>query len=256
MKTSDGKKIILDNDFEGKGRLGYNSGFDLVGLLPYLLIFFPLALLSSTINTDYSRIIISYGSLIFLVMWVVSSIVLRKLVYVYCKPWVIGFVKLFFVSRYMYFLSCLMFLIYANPPYFWYGLFAAAWIISESIFYYENSRVTDEQIIRAYKRSFKLADTEGNWLYDPIKRVPQLPNFKGRERWERIVWWIEMPLVALVVFAGPFLFLRSFLYRDNFEPRALIICFITLAMAMSLRQMNNELLIDRRALKLKQQGKF
>jgi hypothetical protein len=151
----------------------------------------------------------------------------------------------------VFYLSSVMFFYLAGASLSFFIIVFCGWLFSEGVNLYAIKRLSDQNITTMFKRRFRKG-VDGVILYNALE------NLSEKETESKLLKLIErgeMLGAGIVMLLGPFLYWRSFTYRENFEPRLYIIGTITFLGALSFRSMTTEKVLARRAIKLKQQGK-
>lgn len=255
IKTRDGKVIYLDNDFEANGRPGVSGALNVCWISLALFLLVPIQFFT------WSDRFSGYGFFnIELHLW---SFLLAFFICIGCVIFMrVGFFKIRHPMAYhwvqmlggsfrIFYISALLWVSLSSIGWWAYLIVIALWIFSEITNCYEIRRVSDDEIVQAFRTRFKF-HSDGYLLYNPIAGVKNLHS-RNRPPWVKWRDRFETFGAAIGVIVGPALFIRSQLYRDDFEPRFLIMTAVVLALALALRGMTTEVAIARRALKLKQQ---
>ncbi|MDC7218131.1 MAG: hypothetical protein PQJ28_03805 [Spirochaetales bacterium] len=129
------------------------------------------------------------------------------------------------------------------------------WLLSELIHFYDQKKISDEEIIKAFRRKFKSCSNG---------KINYTPNDKGTERILKIEENNPLNLIdkfgvigcGIIALAGPFLISASQLYRENFEPRYVIAGTLAFFLGAGVRTFNTRFSLSMRALNLKKKGKF
>lgn len=250
------KNIFLDLDGIVETRGKPDFVFTIAFFFPAVLVFFPLILLSTKISEGSNLLYQGVGWHVFylcLCMWILSWVFLKHMTYKIRHPMAYHWAGMIFLSfRTMYF-SALLFVPLAGINLYFSLIVVALWLLSESINLYEKRRLSVKDIESFYKKCFR-KDITGNLLYNPTKIAWRAISDAHRSKAIRIRNRMEYLGAGFVVVLGPVLFLKSQLYRENFEPRFLILLFVTLSMAMASRHLSTEVAWSKRAINLKRLG--
>lgn len=166
------------------------------------------------------------------------------------SPLSYGRFRLFLFSPRVFFPGALIWM--ANVQAAWAGLFliAAAWAFIEWLSYRRCREITDEQIVSGYRRSFR-GSVDGAILYDPSTAKPSQEMLRDKHSPSRM---IEVLPAAILFFAGPALFIRSQLLREDFEARFLIVTAFAVGLGLATRFVLTDYCVTKRALSLKRQS--
>lgn len=188
-------------------------------------------------------------SLAIVVFTVFSMIAfLRMLTYVKKNPLGFNILKIVSLSSRTFYLGAILWAELASFPRIILIFVAALWLFSELISRHIVRKLSDQQVEFTFEKSFK-RDKSGDILYNPVEERPET-HFDSSKR-GAVLWVVEvLPAICLGVLA-PYLYLKSFLLRDNLEPRFMIVFAFTLAFAAMTRTVTTEYYLVRRALKLK-----
>lgn len=152
------------------------------------------------------------------------------------------------MSSRTFYLGAILWAELASLPRIVLALVVLAWLISEFISRRILMKMSDEEVIFTFRNSSRQGE-RGNIMYNPVAERPTVyfnPSNRGAA-----LWVIEVLPVFCLGVLGPYLYLKSFLLRDNFEPKFVIVFGFTLAFAAMTRTVTTEYYLVRRALKLK-----
>ncbi|MGR2737310.1 hypothetical protein ACUY1T_02540 [Billgrantia sp. Q4P2] len=254
IKTNDGTTIYLDNDFEVNGRPGVSWVINVCWMFLAVFVMGPLQMLVVERFSGLFLFGVGVGWWSFLMMVIVCLgcvVLLRIGLFRVRHPMAYHWLQILGGSFRIFYVSAFLWVSLSSMGWWAYLVVIMLWIFSELTNCYEIRRVSDDEISKAFRKRFKIHPV-GFLLYNPIANVKDLHSW-GRAPWVKWRDRFETFGAAIGVIIGPALFIRSQLYRDNFEPRFMIMTGVALAMAMALRHMTTEVAIARRALKLKQQ---
>lgn len=188
-------------------------------------------------------------SLMIIALAIPSIIIfLRVLTFVRQNPLGFDILKLVSISSRTFYLGAIFWAELASFPRIVLAFVVSFWLLSELITRHIVQRLSDREVEITFEESFR-QDAAGNTLYNPVKERPRTyfdPSKRGVT-----LWVVEiLPSICLGILA-PYLYLKSFLLRDNLEPRFMIVFAFTLAFATMTRTVTTEYCLVRRALKLK-----
>ncbi|MGR2737311.1 hypothetical protein ACUY1T_02545 [Billgrantia sp. Q4P2] len=258
IKTDDGTVIYLDNAFESNGKSGLSGALNVSWITMALFLMVPIQILiwsGKLASVAFLNVEIQLWSLMTMVAICVACVIFFRVCFFRLRhPMAYHWVQISGLSFRMFYVSSLMWLLLSNVSWLAYFCVVLLWVFSEVNNAYEVRRVSDEEINKAFRKRFRF-HSEGDVLYNPLVSVKELCN-TGRKSWVKWRDRFETFGAVVLVIIGPALFVRSQLYRDNFEPRFLIIACVALVLALAVRSMTTEVAIARRALKLKQQERL
>ena len=155
----------------------------------------------------------------------------------------------------IFFAQSIFWLLLSSVHWLWIGLVMLAWVTSEVAHRYEKLSVDNDKLVRAYALNFS-KKPDGDITYTPDETHKNDLLEVQKPFW--IALWDKggMLGLGLLVLVGPFLFMRSQLYREDFDPRFAIAGAVMFLIAFGFRRFYTRSSFGRRALLLKQQGKF
>ncbi|PKR53974.1 hypothetical protein [Thalassospira marina] len=251
MRTQDNKKILLsDQELENTSKLPLG----IVGMPIFLIIsILPLYTIIANhtpVQTRHLIIITIFGFLLYITfsLWIYFFFYRKK------HPLTFQIIGSILHFRYFY-TSSILYLTISSAHWYPITVVILSWILSEMLHHHDQKKVTDENIIKTFRKNFKSAEN-GN-IYctfndQGIEKIIKEKRTRTLEIFEKFGMWG----LGLICFLGPALFIRSQLYRDNVEPRFLILATISFFLAVSFRKTNTRQSYMIRALKLKKNGKF
>ncbi|MGR2737312.1 hypothetical protein ACUY1T_02550 [Billgrantia sp. Q4P2] len=257
MTAFDGAYIYLDNDFSNKGKAGFSGALNVCWIALVMCILAPLfVIVWQGFSSDYLLSLrIPWWVFYVEVILCISCVVFMRIHFFRTRhPMTYHWGQMLFCSFRIYYMGALLWLSLTGISVWVYFLVIALWGGAELKNYYEVRRVSDEEIICAFRKRFK-KHPNGYWLYDPLVNIKNVHrrNRKVGEKWRGR---IEALGAGVLVIIGPALIIRSQLYRDNFEPRYMIVAGVLLISAIAAHRMTTEFDIVRRAMKLKRKGSF
>ena len=155
----------------------------------------------------------------------------------------------------LFFAQSIFWLLLASVHWLWLALVILAWCASEFAHHYEKSSVNNDEVARSYAQNFS-KNFDGYIMYTPDENRKTKSLSVRKNAFIKILDTGGMLVMSLMVLIGPFLFIRSQLYREDFEPRFVIAGAIMLVLAFGFRRFYTRSSFSRRALLLKQAEKF
>jgi Ca2+/Na+ antiporter len=254
IKANDGVDIYLDNNFEANGRPGVSWSYSIFWFFLAVNIMAPIQMhvVSNLGDLDFYEVGVGWWSFGLMIIICVACVIFMWVsLFRIRQPMAYHWGQIMFLSFRIFYMGALLWLSLTNIGLWAYVVVICLWLFSELTNKHEVNVVGDEEIREAFRKRFK-PHPDGYLLYNPIANVNYLHK-KERAAWVKWRDRLESLGAAVVALMGPVIFIRSQLYRENFEPRFLIVAGLLLAMALALRGMTTEVAIARRALKLKQQ---
>lgn len=257
IKAYDGTPVYLDNNFSSKGKEGISGALNLCWIFLVMCIMAPVfVMVFRKFHEDhFFSLGVPWLILCVMVAFCFGCVLIIRILFFRLRhPMTYHWVQMLGFSFRMYYVGTLLWLSLANVDSWAYMVVIVLWGGAEWMNFYDVRRVSNEEIMQAFKKRFK-RHPEGYFLYDPLVNVK---DFQGRSRvtWIKFRDRFETLGAGIIAFIGPTLIIRSQLYRENFEPRYLMMAGVVLFVAIFSRSMTTEFDIVRRAMKLKQQGKF
>lgn len=206
-------------------------------------------------DARFLNIEIHVWSLVIMVLFCVGCVFfVRASMFGFRHPMAYHWVQMLGGSFRIFYLGSLLWLFLSGVVWWAFLVVVALWVFSELTNYYEVHRIKNDEVAQAFRKRFRLS-SEGYLLYNPIASIKELHS-SNRAPWVKWRDKFEILGAAIGVIVGPVFFIRSQLYRENFEPRFLIAAGFMLALALALRSLSTEVAIARRAINLKKKEDF
>lgn len=247
MRTVDGHMIKLEQTKLGpdpehaKKMMVYGPS-----LFPMLFILFPLFFLADMFGIPHTGIVL----LVAIVGAFIGMTMYMKRLVDADDPAVQHKGALVFIHFRIFFASAILYFLCAGLSIALIAAVVVLWLFTELHYFATLRRVDDSAICAAYPVRFSRLDN-GEWLYDSCAKmngVLREPRYFSKPA--------EAFLIPTLVIAGGIIFVRSFALRNDFDTRFIIAGCVSLFLAMLVRSLVTQSVLDIRAVDLKAQGEF
>lgn len=154
-----------------------------------------------------------------------------------------------------FFAQSIFWLLLSSVHLLWVAFVILAWGISEVAHSYEKRSIDKDTLVRAYSPNFS-RNHNGDITYTPDEtQKGELLKVKKNFLITLLDWGAMLGL-GLLILVGPFLFVTSQFYREDFEPRFAIAGAVMFFIAFGFRRFYTRSSFSKRALLLKQDDSF
>lgn len=218
-----------------------------------MVVFFPFVLIIDTFfnlgNTEFLIV-----CLVFLLFYSAYIIHVSRGIFKKRKPEALYALGNIFNYR-LYLIASIMWigLSFAHP--IWLVFIFILWFLIEFSRFYDRKKISDDMLVKIFMKDYKI-DTNNEYLYTPSESVNDKRLSVDRPQFLKLVERLSFWSLGLAIILGPFIFIRSQLYRENFEPRFIIIGILSFLLGLASIEVYSRLKYAHRALVLKKKGVF
>jgi len=244
--TFDNQPIYLSQDALDK--ISSFGALCIGGGVIFFALFFPVVLIIDG-WLDVGGKIFSVLCLALTIFYIFYAKIVAKGIYERRRPAALFAIGNLFNYRF-YLLSSMMWMGLGSVHPIGLVLIALFWSLLEILRIRDRISISDEMLEKIFGKEYKIS-ADGSVEYTPSdaindKRLSSVGSGLSKLV-ERVAFWA----LGIAVIFGPFIFIRSQLYRDNFEPRFIIIGTLAFVLGMSVFGIYSRIEHAKRALHLR-----